>query len=310
MNERFLVESTVQRSVCHSQRLPTPRFSSSPRPHSEYPRLQCLSLRCIVICVILYIATQIIPKGSWNWLRNELPIPAPPAFWSYWNYIPTSRIARRSDALTYWQRTRDASEATNYALISSGAHIVRDLTSQTYDPRRGYFRRRFFAPIHFLRDKWLGFELSQIHLSLPRDAIDDANDRCWQLGGRHGQIAIALPVPISITHVSIGRARQMPASPEQPNYVRVWGLMDVSLALSFPDSPSHRMFSPANSIPQGIFVKLADIQSGLNGHLHPVTSLVAGHGIEFLVFEVLSNQGGDFTCLYGLGVYGSRLDHS
>lgn len=304
MNERFLVKPTSRRPKSHSHPLPTPQLLHISRPHRQYPYVRRLR-SWIAICIILCISAQIITKGSWSLFPSRLSIPPPPR----WNHFPTSGSTRRLNTMTFWHQSRDTLGSRNHALMSNGARILRDLTSRTYDPRQGHFRRWIFAPIHFLRDKWLGFELSRIYLSLPRDAIDDTNDRCWELEGHRGYITIALSAPVSLAHVSVGRIRQAPASPERPDFIRVWGLVDKSLSLLSPDSLSPQVFSRTGTIPHGIasrrFVRLADFQSSLDDDLHPVSPLVAGHDIDVIVFEVLSNHGGNFTCIYDLGVYGS-----
>ncbi|KDQ23934.1 hypothetical protein PLEOSDRAFT_170896 [Pleurotus ostreatus PC15] len=302
MNEQFLVEVTSVRSKPHFQPLQTPQLPSILRPHPQYPYVRRLR-SWLVISIVLCISARIIIKGSWSLFLNEWSVPPTP----FWAHFPTSSSIRRPDTMAFWQQSRDTLGSPNHALRTNGAQILRDLTSRTYDLRRGHFRRWIFSPIHFLRDRWLGFELSQIHLSLPRDAIDNTNDRCWELEGHHGYIAIALSVPVSLSHVSIGRIHQTPLSPERPNFVRVWGLVDKSLSLLSPDSLSPQVFSRTGAIPQEIanrrFVRLADLRSIDDDDLHPVSSLVAGYGINILVFKILSNHGGNFTCIHDLGVY-------
>lgn len=199
--------------------------------------------------------------------------------------------------------------------MSSGARIIRALTSETFDPCPPSPLDTFFAPVLYLRKKWTGFDFSKIHLSLPRDAFTD-NERCWEFKGSYGHVAVSLAKPMCLSHASIFVPLDIVSSGDDQKWLTkhivIWGLVEYSQALPYTDSQSPFYFSHAPTLPPDIspshrFVRLVDIQYNISGHdqheLHPIAGPVRTTPFQILVFESLSNQGGTTTCLYYSGVH-------
>ncbi|GAA5866530.1 hypothetical protein JCM3774_004002 [Rhodotorula dairenensis] len=224
--------------------------------------------------------------------------------------------------------SKDVLARPDYALYTSGARVIRSLTSPSYEPFRLGRVRSTMA--------WIsGAAVPQSRPPVTALHPDTSPGSCWPFAGPHGQLGIQLsrrvvPTDITLEHISRDVALDGDVS-SAPKDFEVWGIVETaedvakvakyrheqleakraaraagstleddleSTPASVPESANHLLlasgaYDPAKSSPVQTFpVTLAARQLGVP--------------VQVVVVKILSNHGeSSYTCLYRVRVSGT-----
>ncbi|KZS90579.1 Sad1/UNC-like protein, partial [Sistotremastrum niveocremeum HHB9708] len=185
----------------------------------------------------------------------------------------------------------------DFALYDGGANFIPSWTSQTFKP--------------------YGATGDSVSYG-PHEALD-ANlqvGHCWPLSGASGQLGIALPEPINITHATIDHVPKVlaPDITTAPRHFSLWGYSDKA-----PSSGGDLQVLREGDIlgdwiivPDGGFFILlvtAEYDVTLASHIQtfPVPSSVTAHSPAYhaAILDISSNWGSlQHTCLYRVRIHG------
>ncbi|KAF8058573.1 hypothetical protein FPV67DRAFT_1428038, partial [Lyophyllum atratum] len=208
----------------------------------------------------------------------------------------------------------------NFALHSSGARIVRELTSPT-----------------------LGLSPLNVHIQPPTVILQDNSSvgACWEFSGSHGYFGVLLPQPIRVSEITMYYPPAEVLSPDSfkqaPRDVVVFGLISVDTWTELlqngsephlsPPVPPQRFsvdienFSQAGSsaIPKpslgsSVLLPLTKFIFANPATPHPVEQIFPlcdqsrNLSLETMVIEVMSNWGAGTTCVYKMGIHGEAAN--
>jgi len=199
----------------------------------------------------------------------------------------------------------------NFASQGGGAQIIPELTSPTYNlPPLSWIawtRHKIFNG---------GYDMDNLHIFRPSVVLEDrlSDGACWQFSGNQGQVAVRLAEIVEISHVTVDYVLPTLLSEvairRAPKNITVWALVykeppvnaltrNAAVLLT-----SRRM--PAKISHTSTFAMLAQFQFDL--HLNPVKQIfnVANCGMltDVVIFKIESNEGGNTTCIYPIGIHG------
>ena len=291
------VQTSAQDSIS-PRRMPNTTLAKPRHPHKTSRRFRCTTIRIllsIIISVLAVVAnyrantarrlaTYSIAYVDLLWTRMSRPV------------SPVQLSPELVEAIEDMIRDATLSSMTprDHALAGDGAGIVPILTS--------------------------GSTECPSTLRHPADVLIRPNldgGGCWTVANVQGQVAIALhdhifPSHFTIDHVPVALA----ADPNQaPREVRVWGALDGRVNKeryqTYLASNDDRPSPPYPTIVHDYtFVHLADLEYDIRSKRHiqtfPIGEHIAQARLSFgvYVFQVLSNWGGDTTCIYRIRIHG------
>ncbi|KAF9039792.1 hypothetical protein BJ165DRAFT_1530816 [Panaeolus papilionaceus] len=167
------------------------------------------------------------------------------------------------------------------------------------------------------------------HVRLPIVVLEDINviGDCWEFDGHRGTVGIKLSEPATITALTVSHIpfnRLSPTSRRRiPKSLVLWGLLrdhDVARQLCYQDNSYCRLVKDMTRTPSAVlplnlqatdtFVPLINLEftPSVNKERQSFSAplpLVALQAVyDVVLVEILSNWGGNTTCLYHLGVNG------
>ena len=176
-------------------------------------------------------------------------------------------------------------------VLTDGAHVILELTSLT-SPQ--------------LPSWWANPNLETVK----PDAVLDGRASCWPFSGGRGYITVQLSANTSVTQVMLDHPSG--GNPKSaPKDVVVWGLYraqdfpttDLPNDHGLPQTLMEELIS-ARLIP----VPLTEFQYNIGTKDRSQFTNVVGNGnngkVDKVLFQILGNWGGYFTCIYCLRVYG------
>ncbi|KAI0324606.1 hypothetical protein GY45DRAFT_1262531 [Cubamyces sp. BRFM 1775] len=189
----------------------------------------------------------------------------------------------------------------DFALQANGARLLAEITSGMHD-------RRTTAPKR----------------SLPEDALSDdlRIGHCWTFEGSKAQLGVKLselvyPSHFSIDHIPASIATDIRSAPRA---IVLWGAVDgpVNEQRLLVTPPNTTLLASIGRSSPGltygfVYVPLAvveyDIYAATHVQTFPLDSYVAQSGVDFgiMVFEILSNWGGETTSLYRVRLHGEPI---
>lgn len=205
--------------------------------------------------------------------------------------------------------SKEQTSKADFALHSAGASIMLSLTSPTREIWPKNMRDRL---IGLTMD--IGFGVG----SKAEEALspDMHAGKCWPFNGQEGQLGVALAQRIYVEEITVHHISPKAAVYDiasAPKEMEVWG--KVEGAENAEKVARWRQSNPddADTKVVGTFIRLSafsyDITIGKEAQTFPVDEAVADLEVDFgiVLLQVLSNWGGEYTCLYRLGVHGRRV---
>lgn len=199
----------------------------------------------------------------------------------------------------------------NYASSGANATIISEFTSPTHGVPK-------LSPFDYFKHKFLSTPGPKVLIPPPfvilEDSIEDGD--CWKIPGSTGQVGVRLPTPIVISHVSFDYISPIRLSPfaiaSAPKRMSLWALVDDAFESTELDSlikhPITEFLVRGTLVDTpGFFVWLADFQYNISGST-TLQQFDINHDLpirtQVVVLRVESNEGGNTTCIYWLGIHG------
>ncbi|ORY27192.1 UNC-like C-terminal-domain-containing protein [Naematelia encephala] len=202
--------------------------------------------------------------------------------------------------------SKDTIARPDYALFAAGGRVIPSITTDTLVMQDPSFLGRMI----------LGKKL--IEGNSPARALDPDNTvgRCWPFRGDQGQLGVLLSRRIVVTAVTVEHAARELAHDVStaPRNVEVWGLVEgeenqqkAAEYLAQHPQPESSMLPSKDYLLLGTYTY--DPESRSPVQTFPVEPEISDLGLNMgiVVFKVLNNWGGDFTCLYRVRVHGEIL---
>lgn len=213
-----------------------------------------------------------------------------------WPWLPRSRPIEG-----------DPFPSQNYASSAAGASIISELTSPTHGvPKRSW--RTYFA-------KSLDYK---IHIPPAFVILEDSiiDGECWRISGHTGKVGVRLSAPIIVSHVTLDYLNPalLPSTAiaAAPRNISLWSFVDdlpefKSLGKDEKKTPSEFVARGEYRRP-GVFIRVANFQYNIflpvakqrfstQRHVSVLT--------QDVVLFVESNEGGNTTCMYWVGIHGN-----
>jgi hypothetical protein len=195
----------------------------------------------------------------------------------------------------------------NYASSGAGASIISELTSPTYGVPKSSWGSYFTKS---LRHK--------IHIPPAFVILEDSiiDGECWRISGQTGKVGVRLSTPIIVSHVTLDYINasllSSTALGAAPRNMSLWSFVDdlpefESLGNQDKKTPSE-FVARGEYRKAGVFIRVADFQYNIS---LPIAKqrFSTRHHISTLTQEVVlfveSNEGGNTTCLYWIGIHGN-----
>lgn len=278
-----------------------------------------------VVSVTLWMCPQLLAP----WYNS--PSKAKPSVSVFGDGSPlgpdTTRVSGETTPSSLNSLLAPTSTYRNFALLSSGAMVIPQLTTATSNlPPLTNPIKAFYV--------WAtGYDDGDPFINLPTVTIEggvqEVHD-CWQFDGEHGHLAVRLSNFIYITDVSIYHPISNLLSSSEvlqaPRNMSLWGLTSVPTAtaaqqsipeVALQESRHIRKFATKAHLPQYTdeldqFVLLGSFQynSTVGGHQHFSISSTMHNGwmgFNVVILEVTSNAGSDSTCIYHIEVHGYEV---
>ncbi|KAF9780947.1 hypothetical protein BJ322DRAFT_1023626 [Thelephora terrestris] len=204
--------------------------------------------------------------------------------------IPPLANALKDALKSMGNRSRFGRSRKDVTILTEGAYVFPELTS--LDPRK-------------LSSWWANPNVETVK----PDAVLDGRASCWPFEGNRGYITIQLTANVSVAQVMI--SHPLGGNPRSaPKDVVVWGIHHAQ-ELPTVDLPHD------HELPQALMeelislrlvpVPLTKFRYDINARERSQVIEVVGNEkgkVEKVLFQVLSNWGEYFTCIYCLRVYG------
>ncbi|KAK7033206.1 hypothetical protein R3P38DRAFT_2921344, partial [Favolaschia claudopus] len=215
----------------------------------------------------------------------------------------------------------------DFALHSSGAHVIPSLTSPTYELHPTTVRGKLVGYV-----TGNGFAIGRPPITALHYDIHDGH--CWPFAGSQGQLGVVLAAPVYIEDITIDHVAAEVAPSTRgsaPREMEVWGLIEgpdnVAKVKAWRADRAERRESgeiiedePARPkmLPRSVeYVRVAsfryDVRAENNIQTFPVDPELKALGIDFgVVALVVKNNWGNsaFTCLYRFRVHGQQMGAS
>ncbi|WWC89963.1 uncharacterized protein L201_004892 [Kwoniella dendrophila CBS 6074] len=200
--------------------------------------------------------------------------------------------------------SKDIIAKTDYALFTSGARIIPQLTSDTLVLSKSSKINKFLTGSKDIQGR------------PPATALhpDISVGSCWPFKGDRGSLGVMLTKKIVPTHFTIEHAPKELAldMKSAPKVIQVMGVIDNEEdKKKFTEYWTENDISDAtipDHLPLGTVTY--DAKSISNIQTFPISEEIPKLGISIgiVIFKIESNYGGDFTCLYRVRVHGESVD--
>ncbi|EEB05589.2 spindle pole body protein Sad1 [Schizosaccharomyces japonicus yFS275] len=182
------------------------------------------------------------------------------------------------------QMTLDTLARPNFALLSTGARVIRHLTTPNYQKRPSSLFPRLMS---YLVDDNI------IEGNRPETALQSNNEvgMCWSFAGTFGQLGVSLSQPIYINAVSIHHVHPSIALDisSAPREMELWGQR-----YHFKKDRGYELLTTFEYQPGDNFIQT-----------YPISTDTSKPPFKNVVLKIKSNwMNNEFTCLYQLRVHG------
>ncbi len=204
----------------------------------------------------------------------------------------------------------------NYALYGGGANILRGYTSKTHDLPSP-------SILGSLTESIFGYNPQYANVNGAGVILEESMGvgECWRISGGIGHAAINLSEAVFISHIAVDHASPILLSEDDitsaPKNMVLWALLpptdDAEYHFKMPTRPLHdfklKKYGKDDLPVSSRLFQIIDFEYSISKQptrqifqvpfrMHTPTQTV--------VLEIKTNEGSDTTCIYWLGIYGSR----
>jgi len=206
----------------------------------------------------------------------------------------------------------------DYASFGGGAHILRSYTSQTHGLPPPSFLGSLTELIFGYNPRYANINGAGLILEASTEVGE-----CWRISGGTGHVAINLSEPVFISHIAMDYASPSLLSEDDiksaPKHMALWAPLPSTVL----DDMAHELEAPIRSLKDFKCKTCSNDDLPTSSQLSQIidfeynilreptrqifqTPSQMRFPTQTVILEVKSNGGSHTTCIYWLGIYGSK----